>query len=143
MLLKLLEFGFKYAGTIDIDNSGKLVPVVSVKEFCENSPQVYAWEQNGEIIYIGKGTNGIKKRHGEHKNGWNGGSKPGLIKAEKLKLLIVNNGSIKVYAYKCDTFIMETKMFGDNVSAQFSWMDKAEQILIGIFKPILNVNGKK
>jgi hypothetical protein len=138
----LLCFDFELAGKIYVDTNGSVDYNVENQKFCEKDEQIYAWVVDDEIVYIGMASKGIKKRLGEHKGGWKGGSKTGLSKASLIREQHDLNKSISVYGRKCDYTNVTVEVLGVKKDLKISLVTHEEDILIQMLQPKWNVNGK-
>lgn len=139
----LRKYDFDLAGHISLDSNDDPVFDLAHHKFKCRTPQIYAWTVNEDVVYIGMASKGIKKRLGEHKQGWRGGSATGVAKAQLIRSAIQATGEpVKVYGRTCDSFSHTVSVLGESQTIDISLIDREEDALLKMLRPAWNVNGK-
>jgi hypothetical protein len=100
MLQTLIDYGFTQVGVIFVDEVGQVRSKITDPDFDLplDEPSVYAWVDGQDVKYVGKASKGIRKRLGEHRGGWRGGSGTGMKNATLIRETIVASREVmKIY----------------------------------------------
>jgi hypothetical protein len=137
MLQTLIDYGFTQVGVIFVDEVGQVRSKITDPDFDLplDEPSVYAWVDGQDVKYVGKASKGIRKRLGEHRGGWRGGSGTGMKNATLIRETIVASREVmKIYGRRSD----KTTCFGVEVSL----VSTEEEALIMLLDPPWNGRNK-
>ena len=133
----LRKKGFSFAGSMALTDG-----VIKIDDWTdaakESSPGIYCWvlldqiNNVEEVLYVGKYGKNLKKRFGEHINGFRGGSKSGIKKNNFLiKKLKATKTKIEVWHIKSHTFNKKyTSALGQEKLGSFSTEGHDEKDMI-------------
>lgn len=138
----LAKFGFYKSGSFK-QTKQKFLEYNQDPHFIDFSlPKVYVWLEKSnkpEIIYVGKTQFSIKKRMGQHKQGFKGKERKSSCsgsKKHKYLLVALNNGSdIEIWTRQSD---VKGVIFNNNCYAAISHYSVEEEFFIQEFQPKLN-----
>lgn len=128
---RLTDIGFRKVGEWKIIN-GAIAP--NLTELSNSANILYAFASNGEVLYVGKTTQPLKKRMYGYQNP--GPTQNTNIKVNRLIVELISNGkNIEIYAFP-DDGNHRVGVFRLNLAAGL------EDSMISILKPKWNESGK-
>ena len=128
---RLTDIGFRKVGEWQIVN-GTITP--NITDLSNSANILYAFMSNGEVLYVGKTTQPLKKRMYGYQNP--GPTQNTNIKGKRLILELLSNGmNIEIYALR-DNSDHHVGVFHLNLAAGL------EDSIISTLKPKWNESGK-